>query len=153
MLARYLLDLEMAEWQPTARAFMLYLAENRNDAWVNGEDDVVEDLDRRVYEHALHEQIPARWGLPYLFSEYAFARLGYGLFHVWAAALVHLCTLERYWVQIMRDGRPRDPFRLPGFHSDQELYSTEWLTHFCRVWSMELEHERPATYTTSDNVH
>ncbi len=135
LLARHLLDLELDDWRDCARSYMRHLVLRREEARVNWETEEVEQLDVEIHEHAIHEQIPKRWGLVHVFSE---AYHGDSIFAFWAEALIHLCTLEGYWLELLGGMRPTDPHTLPGFHSDEEVCSTAWLEDYRRIWATEL---------------
>ena len=144
ILARHLLDRELMDWRLTAQRYLLHLVLSRAAARRHGKSAAdVEQFDNKIEEHLMHEQIPTRWGLDSLFSEAGYAAYGPGIFPCWAVALIRLCTLERYWCEILHGSQPEDPYRLPGFHSDKQRWSTDWLEDFRRAWTTELQHVYP----------
>lgn len=139
LVARSLLVDVLADFRRTGYQYLLHLARCRDDVWVNGTDDQVAALDDKIRLHLLRAQIPQRWQLDTLFSIDAYKKYGDGLLAVWAVALIQISTLEQYWEDIVLGYRPTCPHFLPGFHSEADVYSTDWLDDFRPGWAAKLK--------------
>ncbi len=77
--ARYLLELALEDFRETGHHYLMHLVAKRDAARQDGDADEGAALDRQIYEHAVHEQIPGRWHLDFFFSEAGYRLLGAGL--------------------------------------------------------------------------
>ncbi len=136
ILARRLLLAVLADFLETGHHYLLHLARCRDEVWINGTTDQVEALDEQIREYHVHQQIPSRKKLDYLFSQAGYEKYGVDIMAFWSATLLQLVTLEQYWEDIVLGYKPKNPYLLPGFHADDD--STEWLEDFRPGWSEEL---------------
>ncbi len=138
LLARELLASVLADFCETGHHYLLHLSRSRDTAYVNGTDDQVEALDAEIREHQIHQQIPYRWKLDDLFSYDAYLTFGDGILPFWAVVLIQICVLEQHWEDVLLGDKTPNPHLLPGFHSDAEVWSTDWLKDYRRTWATEL---------------
>ncbi len=138
LMARYLLEQVLEDFRETGHQYLILLAANRDRARRRSPPEEVEAIADQIYEHAVHEQIPKRWHLDVLFSHAGYDRYGDGILSVWAAVLIQICILEQHWESAVLGLPPHNPYRLPGFHSDEDLLDTAWLQDARRAWSVEL---------------
>ncbi len=141
-MARRLLDAVLADFRETGHRYLRHLVNRRQTARRAGIPQEVAALDEEIHEHAIHQQIPRRWQLDFLFSHAGYESYGAGILPFWAAMLIHICVLEQYWETVLLGLRPENPCLLPGFHPDAELSSTAWLKDFRRTWATELNVRR-----------
>ncbi len=145
VMARRLLDAVLADFRETGHHYLLERVQARETARRAGTPRAVEALDAEIHEHAIHEQIPRRWRLDFLFSQAGYDTYGEGILPFWAAVLIQICVLEQHWEKTLLGLAPENPYLLPGFHRDGEVASTAWLKDFRRTWATELRdvHPRP----------
>ncbi len=136
--ARYLLELALEDFRETGHHYLMHLVAKRDVALQRGVTEEVTALGDEIHEHALHEQIPRRWQLDFLFSEAGYRLFGDGLLGWWASVLLEICTLEQYWESALLGLPTRNPYLLPGLHSDKEVFDTAWLQDARQTWSQEL---------------
>ncbi len=68
-MARELLARVLADFRETSHHYLLELVHAREKAlYDGGTSEEVKALDAKIHEHAIHEQIPQRWQLDFLFS-------------------------------------------------------------------------------------
>lgn len=127
LMARHLLDRALEDFRESAHHYLMHLAAQRDHARQGGSTEEIAAIDAQIYEHAIHEQIPQRWNLLFLFSEEGYRMYGDPLLAVWATSLIQICILEQYWERVLLGLSPKKPYPLPGFHSDDDLHDTAWL--------------------------
>ncbi len=137
LMACHLLDAVLEDFRESGHHYLMHLVAERDHARRRGAADEIAALDAKIHEHAFHEQIPRRWRLDYLFSETAYRTFGDHLFPCWAVSLIEICTLEQHWERILLGLPPRNPYLLPGFHSDEDLHDTAWLAEAREAWSAD----------------
>ncbi len=158
--ARHLLDLVLEDFRETGHHYLMCLVTQQELAWQDGDVEKVTALDRQIYDCAIHKQIPQRWCLDILFSEAGYRMFGEYILPYWSTVLIQLCTLQQYWVDIVLGYKPTNPYMLPGWHADEDVYSTDWLKDFQPGWAEELlaalphgpEEEAHAYRETGPNV-
>lgn len=137
LLACRLLQSVLADFRDTGHNYLMFLAVSRDEARLRGQR--TEAIDEAIREYALYSQIPKRWRLASFFSFDAYQRFGDALLSFWASALIQISVLERYWEDLILGLPPTNPSLLPGWHPDEEVYSTDWLDEFKPGWAMELQ--------------
>ncbi len=125
--ARHLLARVLEDFRETGHHYLMHLVAERDHARRRGRPEEVSALDQQIHEHAIHEQIPERWRLDFLFSEAGYRTFGDSLLAFWATALIQLCTLEQHWEGALLGLRPENPYLLPGFHADKDVFDAAWL--------------------------
>lgn len=145
ILARHLLELALDDFRETGHHYLMCLVAQRDRARRRGAIEEVTGLDGQIHEHAIHEQIPRRWCLDFLFSRNAYVAYGDGLLAVWASVLIEICVLEQHWEGALLGLPSRNPYLLPGFHADKDVYDTAWMQDARRTWLEELHAVPPAT--------
>ena len=135
LMARYLLDAALEDFRESGHHYLMYLVAERDHARRRGTTPEIVAVDAQIHEHAMHEQIPQRWRLDFLFSPAAYATYGDGLSPVWATILIQICTLEQHWEGALLGYPPGSPHLLPGFHTDEDVYDNAWLQDARRTWS------------------
>ena len=153
ILARRLLLAVLSDFFETGHHYLLHLARWRDEVWINGTTDQVEALDKQIREYHVHQQIPWRKKLDFLFSQAGYEKYGIDITAFWAATLLQLVTLEQYWEDIVLGYKPKNPSLRPGFHADEDVYSTEWLEDFRPGWSEELLAALPCTESVEEEAH
>ena len=136
--ARYLLELALEDFRETGHHYLMHLLAKRDGARQDGNAEAIAAVDTQIHEHTLHEQIPQRWHLDFLFSQAGYQLLGEGLLPFWACSLIEICTLEQYWESVLFGLRPQNPALLAGFHAEREVFDTDWLQDARRTWSEEI---------------
>ncbi len=136
--ARHLLDAVLEDFRQSGHHYLMHLVAQRDFARQRGTAEEVAALDAEIHEHAVHEQIPQRWQLDFLFSHAGYDRYGEGILPFWAVVLIRLCTLEQHWQGALLGLPPQNPCLLAGFHPDSEVLDTAWLQDARRTWSEEL---------------
>ncbi len=140
-MARHLLERALEDFCETGHHRLMCLVAKRDHAMRRGTPEEVTALSAQIHEHAIHEQIPRRWQLDFLFSPVGYATFGEEILWVWAAILIQICTLEQHWERVLLGYPPRNPHLLPGFHPDKEVFDTAWLEEARRTWSEEIHAE------------
>ncbi len=139
ILARRLLLALLADFREHGHEYLLHLARCRDEAWVNGTEDQVEALDAKIREYHIHQQMPWRLKLNFLFSQAGYEKFGDDIMPFWAVTLIQINVLEQYWEQVALGYQPTNPYLLPGFHAEEEVLSTDWLDDFRPDWTAERE--------------
>ena len=127
VLARHLLERALHDFRETGHHYLMNLVAARDHARQSGTPEEVTALDAKLHEHAIHEQLPARWCLDCLFSEAGYRVFGDYILPFYAAVLIQLCTLEQYWESVLLGYQPQNPYLLAGFHPDREVFDPAWL--------------------------
>ena len=135
ILARHLLELVLADFRESGRHYGVYLLFRRATAETKQE---VEAFDEQIRRYQLQAQIPQHRGLSFLFSEAGYALYGDGLLPLWSIVLIEICTLEQYWEGTLLGEPAGQPYLLPGFHSDEAVWSPAWLEDHRRTWDRNL---------------
>ena len=107
VLARYLLEQVLSDFRETGHHYLMHLVTQRMNARHHGTPDEVESLDTQIWEHLIHEQIPERWCLDFLFSEEGYRIYGDCILPFWATVLIELCTLEQRWENALLGDPPQ----------------------------------------------
>ncbi len=138
LMARCLLDAALADFRESGHHYLMYLVTQRELARRSGAPEEVTALDAQVHEHVIREQIPQRWHLDFLFSRAGYEMYGDPLLAVWATLLIQICTLEQHWERALLGLPPQNPYLLPGFHPDSEVFDTGWLKDAGKTWAADL---------------
>ncbi len=137
LMARHLLDAVLEDFHETGHHYLMHLVAERDHARRRGAAEEIAALDAKIHEHAIHEQIPQRWRLDFLFSEAAYRTFGDHLLPCWATSLIEICTLEQHWERVLLGLPPESPHLLPGFHSGEDVNDTVWLEEAREAWSAD----------------
>lgn len=141
---RHLLEMVLDDFRETSHHYLMHLVAERESARHRGTPEDVTTLDAQIHEHAIHEQIPERWCLDFLFSEAGYRMFGEYILPFWATVLIQLCTLEQQWEGLLLGYPPENPYLLPGFHPTAEVLDPAWLVDARRTWSEEVQVVPPA---------
>ncbi len=137
LMAHHLLDAALEDFRESGHHYLMHLVAERDHARRRGATKEIAALDAKIHEHAIHEQIPKRWCLDFLFSEAGYRTFGAGLLPFWAVVLIQICTLEQHWEGTLLGFPPGNPYRLPGFHSDEDAHDIAWLDEAQGAWSAD----------------
>ncbi len=90
ILARRLLLAVLADFSETGYHYLLHLARCRDKAWINDTTDQMEAIDAQIREYHVHQQMPWRKKLDFLFSQAGYGRFGDGILPFWDVTLLQL---------------------------------------------------------------
>ncbi len=138
LMARHLLDAVLEDFRESGHHYLMHLVAERDHARRRCAAGEIAALDAKIHEHTIHEQIPQRWRLDFLFSEAAYQTFGDPLLPCWATILIEICTLEQHWEGALLGYPPENPYLLPGFHSAEDVHDTAWLEEARGTWSADL---------------
>lgn len=66
----------LEDFRETGHHYLMHLVAERDHARRRGTAEEVAELDAQIHEHAIHEQVPQRWCLGFLFSEAGYRIFG-----------------------------------------------------------------------------
>lgn len=135
LMARCLLDAALKNFRNSAHYRLMQLVAERDLARLHGTAEEVANLDAKIHEHTLLEQLPRRWDVDFLFSQVGYQTHGDPMLAVWAVVLIEICTLEQHWESALLGLPATNPYVSPGFHPDKEVYDTAWLKEARRTWT------------------